>query len=284
MIPKKVLVILIKAALKKFILFSLLIFGSLCTKINAQDSLSVKKDKLAFLEEVQDHKWMIKVPIWVPGFRGSFAYGGIRLYDIRPDYGIIDRLNGELGVTFYLILDVSYAPGNWLINADGFHAGLASSITFENIDRVEFLGNIDGTIARGLVGYKVFETTNKDTFFKFNIYPYVGLRYINLDVYSVKRDVLDIRPDWVDPLVGLRLNLDYKRWFLLVRGDIAGFGLTDHSSSYFGVNANYRFSKLFSLGLGYNFLDIKYKQDFERNFLDLGIRLAGPGLSMEFQF
>lgn len=273
-----------KKRLNRITLFLMLILSSVFVKIWAQDSLDVKKDKLAFLDQTHDQKWSIKVPVWVPGFTGSFAYAGIVLYPERGDYDFIDRLNGELGVTFYLIGDVSFSPKNWIFSVDGFHTSLASNLTFENIDRVEFLVDIDGTIARGIAGYKVFETANEDNYFKFNIYPYVGLRYINLNIYSVKRDYIDIRPDWIEPLAGFRANLDHKRWFFLVRGDVGGFGINEHLSWYAAINANYRFSKLFSLGAGYNFLDFKYSQQFERKFLDLGIRLAGPVLNLEFQF
>ena len=270
--------------MKRTALFLILFLCSVCFKIWAQDSLSVKDQKLAFLHETHNQKWSIKVPVWVPGFTGSFAYGGIVLYPETGDYDFIDRLNGELGVTFYLIGDVTFTPKNWLFAIDGFHTSLASNLTFENVDRVKFLVDIDGTIVRGVAGYKVFETANEETYFKFKIYPYLGLRYINLNIYSVKLDYLDIRPNWLEPIVGIRANLDYKRWFFLAKGDVGGFGINEHSSWYAGFHANYRFSKLFSLGAGYNFLDFKYSGQFETKFLDLGIRLAGPVLNLEFHF
>ena len=79
---------------------------------------------------------------------------------------MIDRLNGELGVTFYFIGDISYKPNNCLFNVDGFHTTLASNLGFENIDRVKFYVDMEGTILRGLVGYKVLESSNKDKYFK----------------------------------------------------------------------------------------------------------------------
>jgi hypothetical protein len=252
------------------------------TKIYGQDTIVTQNPKLDFLNHIDDRKWTLKVPIWVPGFRGNFSYGGLTLLPASEDYTVVDRLNGELGVTFYFIGDITYAPGNWMFNVDGFHTTLASNLGFENVDKVKFLVDLEGTILRGLAGYKVLESSNKDKFFKFQLYPYIGVRYINLDIYSTNTDFLDIRPDWLEPLVGFMAPVQYKRWVFSVKADLGGFGINEHLSWYVNGHASYRFGKLFSMGLGYSVMDFKYSQDIEYKFLDLGIRLGGPVLSVEF--
>jgi len=269
---------------KRFFLLVLLISISLSNVSYGQDSLANKASKLDFLNDIDQRKWHAKVPIWVPGFRGSFAYGGISQLPESGDNSIIDRLNGELGVTFYLIGDISYRPKNWLFNVDGFHTTLASNLKFENIDKVQFNVDLEGTILRGLAGYKVYEKSNKDSYFNFKIYPYIGLRYINLDIYSENTAFLNIRPDWFELLVGLRVPIQYKRWFFATKADIGGFGINNHMSWYVNGEASYRFSKLFAMGLGYSVIDINYDGEFEYNQLNLGIRLAGPVLNLEFHF
>jgi len=260
------------------ILLSCLFFS----KIYGQDTIVNQNPKLDFLNHIDDRKWELKVPIWVPGFRGSFSYGGVQTYPEGGDFTVIDRLNGELGVTFYFIGDISYKPNNWLFNVDGFHTTLASNLGFENIDRVKFYVDMEGTILRGLVGYKVLESSNKDKYFKFELYPYIGVRYINLDIYSTDTDFLDIRPDWFEPLIGFKAPIQYRRWFFSVKADLGGFGINEHLSWYVNGHASYRFSKLFSMGLGYSVMDFNYSQDFDFKFLDMGIRLGGPVLSVEF--
>ena len=269
---------------KRLFLLVLLISIALSNLSYGQDSLANKASKLEFLNDIDQRKWHAKVPVWVPGFRGSFAYGGITQLPESGDYDVIDRLNGELGVTFYLIGDISYRPKNWLFNIDGFHTKLASNLIFENVDRVQFNVDIEGTILRGLAGYKVYEKSNKDSFFNLKIYPYIGLRYINLDIYSINTEFLNIRPDWFELLVGIRVPLQYKRWFFAAKADIGGFDVNNHMSWYVNGEASYRLSKLFAIGLGYSVIDIKYTGDFEYKYLNLGIRLAGPVLNVEFHF
>jgi len=269
---------------KKIFLLVFLISMFLSNVSYGQDSLVNKASKLEFLNDIDQRKWHAKVPVWVPGFRGSLAYGGITHLPESGDYNVIDRLNGELGVTFYLIGDISYTPKNWLFNVDGFHTSLASNLSFENVDKVQFNVDIEGTILRGFAGYKVYERSNKDSYFNFKIYPYIGLRYFNLDIYSKNTAFLDIRPDWIELLVGLRLPIQYKRWFFATKADIGGFGINNHLSWYVNGEASYRFSKLFSMGLGYSVIEFNYDGEFEYNYLELGIRLAGPVLNVEFHF
>ncbi len=257
---------------------------SIGNMIYGQDSLAQEASKLDFLNQIDQRKWHVKVPIWVPGFRGSMAYGGVSLLPEFGDYDVIDRLNGELGVTFYLIGDVSYTPKNWLFSIDGFHTKLASNLGFENVDKVNFFVDIEGTIIRSLAGYKLYEASNRDAYLNFRFYPYVGVRYINLDIYSKNTDMLNIRPDWFEPLIGFKIPLQYKRWFFTAKADIGGFNINNHWSWSLNGKASYRFSKLFSMGLGYSAMDFNYDSEFEYYYLNLGIRLAGPVLNVAFHF
>ena len=260
----------------------LLIVSPLSQVLYGQDSLSQKQSKLEFLNHIDDRNWHIEVPVWVPGFRGSLTYGGITTLPEGGDFDVIDRLNGELGLTFYLIGNVAYSPGNWLFNIDGFRTTLASDLGFENVDKVQFLVDIEGTILRGLAGYKVLEIENKEKYTKFELYPYGGFRYINLDIYSTNTNFLDIRPDWIEPILGIKAPLRYRRWFVTLKADVGGFSINNHWSWSAALKANYRFSKLFAIGLGYTGMEFNYDQDFEYKYLNLGIRLAGPVLSVQF--
>ena len=119
---------------KSILLIIFLVCISLSGKVYAQDSLAVDETKLEFLDHLDQRNWHVKLPIWVPGFRGSFAYGGLSLLPESENFDAKDRLSGELGVTFYLIGDITYNPGNWLFNVDGLHTTLASNLRFQNIE------------------------------------------------------------------------------------------------------------------------------------------------------
>jgi hypothetical protein len=257
------------------------------TDLFAQDSIDTKSSKLDFLHEIDQRKWMVKVPIWVPGFRGDFAYGGITNLPKMmggKDYDVIDRLEGELGIAFYLTGDIEFRPKKWFFGVDGFAANLASNLKFQNVDKVEFEARIDGTILRGFVGYRVFEKWNKDTHFRAQIYPYLGIRYIDLDVYSDNPEFLDIRPSWVQGVIGVEIPIQYRRWFVTTQLDLGGFGINNYWSSTANITASYRFSRLFALGAGWNFLKFNYDQDFGFKYLNLEMQLAGPVLGVEFHF
>jgi len=268
--------------MKAFFLLFLCFLSALSTELFAQDSIVTKSSKLDFLDEIDQRKWRVQVPIWVPGFRGNFAYGGISQLPEGGDYDVIDRLQGELGVEFYVIGDIEYRPKKWLFEVDGFHTTLASDLKFQNIDKIEFDVGIDGTILRSLVGFRVFEKRNRDTHFKAQIYPYAGLRYFDLDIYSEEPDILEIQPSWFEPIVGVEIPIQYRRWFFSTQLDVGGFSLNNHWSYSVNVNANYRFTRLFALGAGWNFLDFNYDQDFEFKYLDLQIQLSGPVITLEF--
>lgn len=250
----------------------------------AQDTIVNDNSKNAFLNELDQRKWRIKIPLWVPGFTGSFAYGGISSLPEEGNMDFLDRLNGEIGVTFYLIGDVRFTPKKWLFEADGFHTTLASGLKFENIDKVEFDVNIEGTILRTVAGYNVYESINSDSYFSLKIYPYIGLRYFDLHIFSENANILNITPSWFEPIVGFSVPINVKRWFFGAQLDVGGFGINEHLSWHASANAGYRFSKLFAMGLGWSALDFNYSEDYNNKYLDFGIRLAGPVLSLQFQF
>ena len=80
--------------LKTRVLFLSLLALVFCHTLFAQDTLKTDSNKLDFLDQIDQRKWRVKVPIWVPGFRGTFAYGGVSQLPEGGDYSVIDRLEG----------------------------------------------------------------------------------------------------------------------------------------------------------------------------------------------
>lgn len=270
--------------LKSCFLTFLFVISTLSTAIFAQDTIGVNSSKLDFLYELDQRIWRIKVPIWVPGFRGDFAYGGITQLPEDDDYDIIGKLQGDIGVQFYAIGDIEYKPKKWFFNIDGVHTSLSNTLTFQNIERVEFQAGIDGTILRGFVGYSAFEKRNKERHFRVQIYPYTGVRFIDLNIYSKELDILDLDPSWFEPIIGMEIPIQYKRWFFSSQVDVGGFSINNHWSWNASLSTTYRFTRLFALGAGWNFLNFNYDQDFEFKHLNLEIQLSGPVLGVEFHF
>lgn len=263
-----------------FILF----LGLCCNTISAQDTINKDLRKEKLYDEIAQRKWRVKLPVWVPGFTGTFAYGGIGTLPEGGGFSVVDRLEGEIGVTFYLIGDVQFRTKKWLFAADGFHTTLASNLKFQNIDKIEFPAAIDGTIVRGYAGFKIYEKNDIDNRLRVTIYPYGGLRYIDLRIYSEDSNILDLDPAWAEPILGVRGGVYYKRWLFEAKADIGGFSINNHWSGFAGFDSSYRFGKFFGLGLGWAFMHFNYDSDFDFKHLDLSMRLSGPVLSVEFYF
>lgn len=271
--------------MKIFVLIFLCFISIFSFELFAQDSIEIKSSKLDFLHEIDDRDWRIKIPIWVPGFRGDFAYGGLtQLPEEGQDYNIIGRLEGELGIEFYLIGDVEFKPNHWFFGIDGVHTSLESILKFQNVDRAEFLAGIDGTILRGFVGYNVYEIRNREKHFRVQIYPYLGTRYIDLDIYSKELNFLDLTPSWFEPIIGLEIPIQYRRWFFSTQFDVGGFSINNHWSWNTSLSGTYRFTRLFALGAGWNSIFFNYDQEFEFKHLNLEIQMSGPVLGLEFHF
>jgi len=263
-----------------YILFVVLFFNT----IAAQDTIKKNLLQEELFDQIEQRKWRVKVPLWIPGFTGSFAYGGIGTLPEDGGYIFIDKMEGEIGLSFYLIGDVQFKSKNWVFAIDGFHTTLASNLKFQNVDKLEFPGAIDGTILRAYAGFKIFEHKHTDNHLKITIYPYGGLRYINLRIYSKNSNILDLDPTWLEPIIGVRGGLYYRRWLFEAKVDVGGFSINNHWSGFTGLDASYRFSKLFGLGLGWAYMHFNYDQEFEFKNLSLAMDLSGPVVSLEFNF
>ena len=136
------------------------------------DDVRTKKDSSAFRYTYPEHifkasKWSVSIPIWVPGFRGSFAYGDV---EIDPGYGNEPPDSGtgiggrppksDLSVSFYLIGKVKFQHERWLIEAEGMSATLDNDLTFVDSGLFDFGGTIDATILKGMIGYEFYRKEN----------------------------------------------------------------------------------------------------------------------------
>ena len=59
--------------------------------VQAQDPISNNNYRLDLLQEIDHRNWRVKIPVWVPGFIGTFAYRGFTQLPDGGDYNVIDR-------------------------------------------------------------------------------------------------------------------------------------------------------------------------------------------------
>jgi hypothetical protein len=115
---------------------------------------------------------------------------------------------------------------------------------------------------------------------------YVGLRYwdvhLEIDPIFGAGGATGLRrgEDWLDPIVGLHLDVEHRRWFFVAEVDVGGFGLgSDFSWSALGA-AGFRFAPWFGVMLGWKALSADYDDD---GFV-FDATLNGPFASLVFTF
>ena len=275
------------------------IFLFFCHVVSGQDQKNASKkiDSTRFKYSYPEYffeepSWRLGLPIWIPGFRGSFAYGDI---GIDPGFGNTPPGPGDpdedeklrqskISIQFYLLANIEYRYKRFFIEADGMKAVLDNDITFTDRDRLSFGGTIDATILRGFAGYKFFERAYQEKLIKWSLRGYVGIRFFDVRVAADRLELLDVRLDWTDPIVGISAPFAWRRWIFSVQGDFGGLARYDHSSLYAAVDASYRFSRVSNLGLSWTYLNAKYEGEVKGDNLELGMELIGPAVRLNFSF
>lgn len=86
---------------------------------------------------------------------------------------------------------------------------------------------------------------------------------------------------WVDPVVGLRANIDLGRgFFLTLLGDAGGFGVSSDSTWQALASIGYEVNSWFSLRAGYRHLEVDYDDD---GFV-YDVAISGPIFGLGFRF
>lgn len=272
-----------------FLLFCQIVWGQ--NEKKAQKETDSTRFKFTYPDHFfEEPSWRLSLPIWIPGFRGSFAYGDVEIdpgFENQPpgEPGEDDKLRqSQISIQFYLLANIEYRYKNFFIEADGMKAVLDNDLTFTDRDRLKFGGSIDATILRGYAGYKFFEKMYEEKLLKWSLRGYVGIRFFDVRVFADRIELLDVRKDWIDPIVGISAPVAWKRWLFSFQGDFGGVTGSDHRSLFAAVNASYKFSKLFGLGLGWAYLNAKYEGEVSGQNLELGMELIGPVVRLNFTF
>ncbi len=135
----------------KKLFFTFLVFSLFVSTGFSQDSLTDKawnKQQKSFL--IPGRPWTFEVPIWLPGFAGSFAYGDVSLEGedgIDPEHPIEPPPGGDFGkiisrlftkdwyLKFFYLTKISYENKNFLVQLDGIAGAVGSSVKFNYNDK-----------------------------------------------------------------------------------------------------------------------------------------------------
>lgn len=266
----------------KFLLI-LLVLSQTTFFVFAQNS---KEEK--YYTNINRH-WLAEIPIWIPGFRGQLAYGDFDLSSSGGDEEReFERINSDVGLEFYFVGRISAQYNKLWIQADAFSGEVGSAFSY-----ISLIGNnekelveikIQGTILRLVLGYSVWQRSTENNF-KIELIPYLGVRYVSFHLQSDVFDsinVIDVRPNWFEPLIGFYVPLICKRFKIEIQAD---YGATGTKNSWILSNRyRYRISKLVDVQLGWNLIRLYHKGIVGSEELESTIRLFGPTAGIGFRF
>ena len=270
--------------------FYLFLFIIVASSGFSQDSIPDAQTKIQEKYYVlSDRKWLVELPIWIPGFRGRFTFGEFNLEssdessDREPK-----RISNELGLEFFFVGRTAVNFNRFWAHFDAFSASISTQLLYDRIinqNQEEILNlYIKMTVSKINMGYSVWRKSN-DKDFKVEVFPYVGARFFNVKLEANLFDSLyngNVTTNWIDPIVGIYIPVMYKRFLFNVQADIGG--TSSKLSWMFVGQAQYRISKLIDVKMGWNYLDMKYETAVLEKAMELNIVLSGPTVGVGFRF
>ena len=289
-----------------FVLFILLPFHQdISSSLYAQDSINVKLSD-GYGGFLTDHyKWIAEVPIWIPGFRGAFAYGETSLEgadgefpsivnpiepepDPPDDGNILSRLfSKSTFFRFFFVGRVGYKMEKTIFEMDFFSGGIGDKITFRLDEREVARATYTTIMGRAFVGRMLYQHLSKSQKSRFTLIGYLGAKVYWVELYSELKRIkptLDIEFFWGQPAVGLIFKYTLRDWLFKLQGDIGGLMSQKNYSYMFTASVNYRISKLISLKLGWSDWDLNHQRHFKGEKLVLNVHLSGPNTGITFHF
>ena len=268
-----------------------------------QDSITKKelrKQKKNFL--LTDKSWTAEVPLWIPGFAGTFAYGDIEVEGedgVDPEQpieppppwdpgGILSRLfTTNWYFKFFFMTRIAYEKERFLFSMDGLTGSVGSSVKFNYNNKEIVQVNFRSSNVRVFGGYKIVEANSKSKKFRYELFGYAGVRMHLEEIYSDLNGAinkLDIHPFWVEPIIGVQNQFTFKRWFLVLQADYGGIFIDDRFSVQVSSFAYYRTGKTTSLKFGWNHLQLYHKGTFLKEDYTIKTTFSGPTLGVAFHF
>lgn len=268
----------------------------------AQDTIPskiAKKPHKSFL--VDERPFTFEIPLWIPGFRGDFAFGD---FNIEGGDGLDPGDPGDPGddeegnifqkifsknffLKFFYLTRIVYEKKNFLAQLDGLTGAVGEEVQF-NYNNEDIVKLEVATInVRLLAGYRVVDTWSGSRNFRYELYPYVGLRYHNHTLRSWfldEKEIFDLQPGWIEPIAGIQNQFSWNRWFLLFSADMGGFFINNKYSFQGNLFGYYRVGRALSLKLGWTLLNMNHNSEHLGEELKMSMFLNGPTVGLAIQF
>ena len=287
----------------KLIQVILLIVATFFTiKSVSQDTIPENKNEKLYRNFLQNEgKWVIEIPVWIPGFRGEFAYGDVSLegedgntpipehpIEKPKPWDIFKRVfRSDFYLNFVFMSRISFTTDKIYIQMDGFSGSVGESVTYRANNAELVKAKFSTNLYRIYGGYEVIDKWSESGKVRYQLYPYAGIRFHNIKVIT---DLLAIEgraslnPLWFEPLIGIKNNLSLKRWSIVLNGDFGFFGPNNQISNMINFSSDFRISNLISLKAGWTQWNVKMNRNYLGEPLKLKINLSGPSTAVSFHF
>lgn len=269
--------------------------------IFAQDSNTDTKIKSKKSYLTDTGHWTIEIPIWVPGFRGEFAFGDVKIegedgtdplpeHPIEPpEFGdVFKRLfKSNFSLNYFFLSSVSYTNKRFYSELDMFSGAVGEELVFRYNNQSLVSAKAHSDLLRLSAGYQLYRHSLFSDKARYLLYGYGGMRLHNFKVESNLDNTgisLKIDPLWIEPILGLRNEINFDYWQLIIQADMGSFGVNDNFSYQLNFYAYYRISNLLSIKAGWNSWLSKYQDRFKNDDLELKVHLAGPVTALVFNF
>jgi len=273
------------------------------TTASSQDTITKKeyrKQQKNFL--LENRSWTAELPLWIPGYAGSFAYGDIDIEGedgVDPEQPVEPPPGGAIGeilsrlftkdwyFKFFYMTRVVYEKNRLLFQLDGITGAIGTSVKFNYNNKEVVQVNFRSSNARLYGAYKFFEHDSDNSRFRYELFGYLGLRWHLQEIYSDLNgaiNTLDIHPMWFEPLIGVYNQFTFKRWLIVAQADYGGlFDNEKYSVQVLGF-AYYRTGKITSLKFGWNHLQLYDKGIILKQEYRIRTILSGPSVGIAFHF
>ena len=266
-----------------------------------QDPISkkIKRPEKNFL--IDNRPFTYEIPLWIPGFRGEFAFGDINISggdgedpgdpgdpDDDDDVGFLGRIfTPKFYLKFFYLTRIAYEHKNLLVQLDGLTGTAGKSVKFKynNSDIVKL--ELTTINVRLLAGYRILDTWSHSRKFRYELYPYIGARYHNHAIrtwFLDNKKIFDIQPGWFEPILGVQNQFSWKRWCFLLNADMGGFFIDSKYSFQLTSFAYYRMGRALSMKFGWNLLSMNHETTHFGKDLVIKMMLNGPTVGLAIQF
>jgi hypothetical protein len=266
-------------------MWALAISLGLCGPVESGEALSSEEALQAGRE------WTITLPLWIPGYRGQFAVGDI---DVDGEsgggsgWGFLERLfDNKVKLNFAFMGAGAWERDRWRIHGDIFGGKFTDDVIFKLTDDTVVSASVQPIIPTVHAGYRVLQHSWGDSESEqIRVSVYGGVRYYDV---TLEVDVLQRRQSledsWVDPILGVWVPVDLsRRWFIEVSGDLGGFDVGSKLSWHIFGAGSYRASRLLIFTLGYNILDVDYRNTIASQNFVYRVTVGGPVAGVRFNF